>query len=93
MRQLSLPLYHPNLAAPERAVLTLLSAALRVAAQALRDEHCQIDRVPALGEHHAPTVVATARLIVGRCAELASIIDFYDDAVDQVLRCDDEVPF
>lgn len=93
MHKPSLPSYEPAFAAPERAVLTLLSAALRVAVQSLRDEHHQIDRAPALDEHHAPLVVATARLIIDRCAELGSLIDFYDDAVDQVLRHDDEVPF
>jgi len=36
---------------------------------------------------------AAARLIIDRCAELGSLIDFYDDAVDQVLRHDDEAPF
>ena len=93
MRQLSLPCFHPTYPAPERAVLTLLSAALRVATKGLRDEHCQIESAPALDECHAPIVICTVRLIVDRCAELVALIEFYDEAIDQVLPRDDEIPF
>ena len=93
MKQIVLPLYVPSLAAPERGVLTLLHAALRVAECALCDEH-PVDLAPRLGQHHAPVVVATARLIVDRCAELRALLDFYDDAVDEVLSIDDPtLPF
>lgn len=93
MQQLILPLYVPSLAAPERGVLTLLHAALRVAECDLRDEH-PVDLAPRLGQHHAPVVVATARLIVDRCAELRTLLDFYDGAVDAVLSTDDlTLPF
>jgi hypothetical protein len=39
MRRTLLTVYEPAAAAPERAPLTLLSAALRVCQQVLRDEH------------------------------------------------------
>jgi len=93
MKQLDLPLYVPSLSAPERGVLTILHAALRVAEGTLRDEH-PIDLAPQLGQHHAPVVVATARLIVDRCTELRALLDFYDGAVDAVLSTDDlTLPF
>ena len=93
MRQLSLPFYQPLFPSPERAVLTLLHAALCVAEQALRDEHPLVD-APAPGQqHYAPVVVATAKLIVGRCAELRDLLDTYDQAVDDVLQDDDPIPF
>lgn len=94
MRQLLLPFYQPCFPAPERAVLTLLAAALRVAEQTLRDEHPQIENAPKLDDHHAPIVVASAKLIVDRCAELRTLLDFYDDAVDDVTTVrDDAIPF
>jgi hypothetical protein len=93
MRQLLLPLYQPLFPSPERAVLTLLHAALRVAQQTLRDEHPLLD-APSLGtQHHAPLVLATAKLIVGRCAELRDLLDAYDHAVDDALHGDDSIPF
>ena len=69
MKQLSLPFYAPIFPAPERAVLTLLNSALVVTDQSLRDAHPLIDGSSDL-QHHAPVVVAIARLLVGRCAEL-----------------------
>jgi len=93
MQQIDLPLYVPSLSAPERGVLTILHAALWVTERALRDEH-PVDIAPQLGQHHAPVVVATARLIVDRCAELRALLDFYDGAVDEVLCIDDPtLPF
>ena len=92
MKQLLLPFYAPIFPAPERAVLTLLNSALVVTAQSLRDAHPQLDGCSDL-QHHAPVVVATARLIVGRCAELQSLIELYDAAVDEITRGDDAIPF
>lgn len=93
MRQLQLPLYGPYPVAPERAVITLLHAALCVTERVLRHEH-PVDIVPKLDQHHAPLVIAAARLVVDRCAELRTLLHFYDDAVDDVLRPDDdEIPF
>jgi len=93
VRQLSLPFYGPCFPAPERAALTMLYTALWVAQQALREEHASID-APTAVDHHAPVVLATARLIVGRCAELAELLDLYDTAIDDVLLPGtDEVPF
>jgi hypothetical protein len=93
VRQLQLPFYGPLFPSPERAVLTVLHAALRVAEQALRDEHPLIDGCALGGQHHAPLVVATAKLIVGRCEELCLLLDTYDQAVDDVLQNDDSIPF
>jgi hypothetical protein len=94
MRQLDLPFYAPCFPAPERAVLTVLHAALRVAEQALRDEHPLLHQAPSLAEHHAPIVVACARLITDRCVELRALLDFYDAAVDHTLgAADDRIPF
>lgn len=93
MRQLLLPFYQPLFPSPERAVLTLLHAALRVAEQTLRDEHPLLDAQSPGAEHHAPIVVATAKLIVGRCDELRGLLDAYDQAVDDVLQGDDSIPF
>ena len=94
MRQLELPFHQPCFPAPERAVLTLLHAALRVAELALRDEHPLIEHAPKLAEHHAPIVVAASRLIVDRCAELRGPLDLYDAAVDDLFALgDDAIPF
>lgn len=93
MRQLRLPFYAPLFPSPERAVLTILHAALCVVEQALRDEHPLIDGRTLGDQHHAPLVVATAKLIVGRCAELRRLLDAYDHAVDDALTGDDPFPF
>ena len=93
MRQLYLPFYGPALVASERNVLTLLHAALRVAQQALHDEHPALDTVPGVDEH-APLVTQTAALIHGRCDELLRLLDLYDRAVDQACPLyDDHIPF
>jgi hypothetical protein len=96
MKQLLLPFYVPIFPAPERAVLTLLHAALRVTEDALRDVHLLTDAAArdAQLESAAPIVVAASRLIVGRCAELRVLLDFYDSAVDDYIApTDDMVPF
>ena len=94
MKQIRLPSYGPLYTGPERATLTILNAALQVAEQALRHEHVQLDD-RALGgpQHHAPLVIATAKLIVGRCAELRGLLDAYDQAIDDTLEDDDPIPF
>lgn len=92
MRRHLLPSYEPRFPAPQRAVLTLLRAALVVAVDALRDEHPLLDSDD-LREHHAPDVVRTAALIVACAHELCRLCDRYDDAVDAVLAHDDQVPF
>lgn len=94
MRQLELPFYGPCFPAPERAVLTLLYAALRATEQVLRDEHPLLHQAPSLGQHHAPIVVACARLVADRCVELRALLDFYDAAADHALGVgDDAFPF
>lgn len=100
MRQLTLPFYQPCFSASERAVLTLLHAALSVTEQSLRHEHPHIEHAPKLTEriqlldNYAPIVVTTARLIVDRCAELRGLLDFYDAAVDDAVPPgDDSIPF
>ena len=93
MRQLLLPYYQPLFPSPERAVLTLLHAALHVAQQTLRHEHPLIDAPLHVTQHHAPLVVTTAKLIVGRCDELRKLLDAYDHAVDDALTDDDPIPF
>jgi hypothetical protein len=93
MRQLLLPYYQPLFPSPERAVLTVLHAALCVAEHTLRDEHPLVDAPLPGTQHHASLVIATARLIVGRCAELRILLDAYDQAVDELLAHDDSVSF
>ena len=100
MRQLTLPFYQPCFPASERAVLTLLHAALRVTEQCLRDEHAHLEHVPQQVDHtqildsYAPIVITTARLIVARCVELRDLLDFYDAAVDAAVPPgDDPIPF
>jgi hypothetical protein len=96
MRRTLLTVYEPAVAAPERAPLTLLSAALRVCQQVLRDEHPTIHAPPNL-DAHAPLVVTTAALIESRCDELLRLLDFYDRAVDHAVPPlddhDDDIPF
>jgi hypothetical protein len=74
-------------------VLTVLHAALCVVEQALRDEHPLIDSRTLGDQHHAPLVVTTGKLIVGRCAELRLLLDAYDQAVDDALTDGDSIPF
>jgi len=93
MRQLLLPFYEPYFPAPERAVLTLLHAALSVTEHSLRDAHPSVDSCPVDLHNHGPVVVATARLIVGRCAELRLLLDLYDAAVDELMQPDGAIPF
>jgi len=95
-RQLSLHLYAPADVAPERHTLSLLRAALAVSAQTLREQQPATESLQAIREHDAPLAAATARLIIDRCAELAAMLDLYDDAVDQMhrrLRDDESLPF
>jgi hypothetical protein len=94
MKQLLLPFYAPIFPAPERAVLTLLHAALRVTEDALRDAHPLMDASArdAQLESGAPIVVAASRLIVGRCSELRALLDFYDTAVDEYIASDVDEP-
>ena len=96
MRQLQLPLYEPLFPAPERAVITLLHAALAVTEQVLRDEHplvgqCVAEPPRDPGE---AVVLSAARLLVGRCIELRELLDVYD-AILERLRFpeDDAIPF
>lgn len=93
VHQLLLPDYEPLFGRPERAVLTLLHATLRVAEQTLRDEHPQLDSRTPGTQHHAPLAVGTARLIAGRCAELRDLLDAYDQAVDDFQQHDPDIPF
>lgn len=96
MRQLQLPFYEPLFPAPERAVITLLHAALAVTEQVLRDEHplvgqCVAEPPRDPGE---AVVLSAARLLVGRCIELRQLLDVYD-AILERLRFpeDDAIPF
>jgi hypothetical protein len=94
VRQLLLPFYAPLFPAPERASLTLLHAALQVTKHSLADAHAALVEGPSADmQHHAPIVVAVARLIVGRCTELCSLLDLYDAAVDDIVPDDDSIPF
>jgi|WetSurMetagenome_2_1015567.scaffolds.fasta_scaffold98978_1 hypothetical protein len=93
MRQLLLPFYAPYFPAPERAVLTLLYAALSVAEHSLRDAHPLVDSASIDMQTHGPVLVATARLIVGRCTELRQLLDLYDTAIDELTQPDDCFPF
>lgn len=95
MRQLSLPFYEPISPAPERAVLTLLHAALGVTEHAMRDAHPLVGRV--VGEPQRDpgeaVIISVARLIVGRCLEMRELVDLYDAVLDQLRLADDEIPF
>lgn len=96
MRQLQLPFYEPFFPAPERAVLTLLHAALQVTEQVLRDEHPLVGQCVGEPSHELGEAVirSAAQLIVGRCNELRQLLDLYDAVVEQLrLRQDDAIPF
>lgn len=96
MRQLQLPFYEPFFPAPERAVLTLLHAALAVTEQVLRDEHPLVGQCVAEPQREPgeAVILSAARLVVGRCIELRELLDLYD-AVLERLRFyeDDAIPF
>jgi hypothetical protein len=96
MRQLQLPFYEPFFPAPERAVLTLLHAALQVTEQVLRDEHPLVGQCVAEPPHDPgeAVILSAAQLVVGRCAELRRLLDLYDAVVEQLrLHEDDAIPF
>ena len=92
MRRHSIPFHIPVSPTPERPVLSLLHAAIHAAESILRDEHADLDRAPRFDQSHAPVVRAAAHLIVNRCAELRSLLDFYDAAVDDVVETYDDTP-
>jgi hypothetical protein len=96
MQQLLLPFYQPFFPAKERAVLTLLCAALNVTQHAMRDAHPLVGS--AVGEPQRDpgqaVVFSVARLIVGRCIELRELIDLYDTLLDRLrFAGDDQIPF
>jgi len=96
MRQLQLPFYEPLFTAPERAVITLLHAALHVTEQVLRDEHPLVGHCVAEPRRDPAEAVifSAAQLIVGRCIELRQLLELYDAVVQQLrLREDDAIPF
>ena len=96
MRQLQLPFYEPFFPAPERAVITLLHAALQVTEQVLRDEHPLVGQCVAEPQRDPgeAVILSAAQLIVGRCAELRRLLDLYDAVVEQLrLHADDAIPF
>ncbi|HKU43506.1 MAG TPA: hypothetical protein VJR89_35330 [Polyangiales bacterium] len=95
MRQLQLPFYEPFLPAPERAVITLLHAALAVTEQVLRDEHPLVGQCVAepRREPGEAVILSAARLIVGRCIELRELLDLYDTLLERLRTDDDEIPF
>jgi hypothetical protein len=89
MRQLQLPFYEPFVPAPERAVITLLHAALAVTEQVLRDEHplvgqCVAERRREPGE---AVILSAARLIVGHYDAVLERLRPHDDDDD------DTIPF
>jgi hypothetical protein len=92
MRQLRLPFYEPTFPAPERAVLTLLDAALQVTEHALRDAHPLVGS--ALGEPEREPgediVFYAAMLIVGRCVELRELVGLYDTLIDRLRSSNDD---
>lgn len=96
MRQLLSPFYEPFFPAPERAVLTLLHAALHVTEHAMRDAHPLVGS--AVGEPQRDpgeaVVLCTAKLIVGRCVELRELVDLYDTLLDRLRPgTDDDITF
>jgi hypothetical protein len=96
MRQLQLPFYEPLHPAPERAVITLLHAALVVAEQVLRDEHPLVGQCVAEPRRDPgeAVILSAARLIVGRCIELRELLDLYDTVLDRLrFGEDDAIPF
>jgi len=96
MRQLQLPFYEPLFPAPERAVLTLLHAALVVTEQVLRDEHPLVGQCIAEPQRDPgeAVILSAARLIVGRCSELRELLDLYDAVLERLRLHDDEaIPF
>lgn len=92
MRQLRLPFYEPFFPAPERAVLTLLHAALQVTELAMRDAHPLVGS--AVGEPEREpgedVVLCAAKIIVGRCVELRELVSLYDALIDRLRSSDDD---
>jgi hypothetical protein len=96
MRQLVLPFYQPFFPAPERAVITLLHAALHVTEHALREAHPLVGQCVGEPEREAgeAVVLSAARLIVGRCVELRELLDLYDAVLERLrFHEDDAIPF
>jgi hypothetical protein len=96
MRQLQLPFYEPLLPAPERAVITLLHAALAVTEQVLRDEHPLVGQCVAEPRRDPgeAVILSAARLIVGRCIELRELLGLYDAVLERLRSLeDDAIPF
>ena len=95
MRQLQLPFYEPFFPAPERAVFTLLHAALVVTEQVLRDEHPLVGQCVAEPRRDPgeAVILSAARLIVGRCMELRELLDLYDAVLERHRLHDDAIPF
>ena len=77
---------HRELAdAPERAHLAMLRTAAALAARALVLEHPQLgDDFPPenIGEHPKLFIAA---LLLGRLDELAQLLDWYEDAIEQLV--------
>lgn len=97
MRQHQLPFYEPFFPAPERAVITLLHAALAVTEQVLRDAHPLVGQCVAEPprDPSEAVVMSAARLIVGRCIELRELLDLYDVVLERLRLQDDDdaIPF
>jgi len=91
MRSPNPPCYRPTLPAPERGVLSVLHAVLLATECILRDEHPDLDQAPRTDQRLAPVVLAAAHLVTRRCAELRSLLDFYDAAVDEVVNISDDL--
>jgi len=76
--------YQPTFPAPERAVLAVLHTTLCAVEALLRDEHPDLDAPDIADQQHAYIVRLAAHLLVRRCADLRTLLDFYDRAVDDV---------
>jgi hypothetical protein len=95
MRPLGTPFYAPFFPAPQRAVITLLHAALQVTEHALREAHPLVGQC--VGEPQRDpgeaVVLAAARLLVGRCVELRELLDLYDGLLERLCFHEDDIPF
>lgn len=87
-----LPSHHDLVEAPERAHLAMLRTATVLASRALVLEHGELGDdfpPPAIGDR--PTL-SIAALILGRLEELTLLLDWYEQALEQLLAYRREPP-
>ncbi|MBN1606161.1 MAG: hypothetical protein JW940_05985 [Polyangiaceae bacterium] len=86
----SLPCHHDLVEAPERAHLAMLRTAAVLASRALVLEHGDLgDDLPCASTDRPTLLIAT--LLLRRLDELAQLLDWYEQALQQLLAYRQEV--